>query len=550
MSREWYSSAVNGDCVSDELEQTVAVQRRTRSVAPACVVLYLAVVLGLLVTILHRDDGVFTYTLDDPYIHLALAQNIAHGHYGINLGEASSPSSSILWPFLLTPFAGSSWGMYLPLAWNLFFCAMAAWLIGRIVDGWQWGLSMQPPAESAAGDGWLEWIVRFAIAAALMLVANLAGLTFVGMEHGLQVLLAIACAAGMVEAFAGRRIPTWCLVAAALGPMVRYENFALLAAMAVVLCGQGRVRTAIKLVGISLVGPVLFSCFLLSRGLPMLPSSVLVKANLASAHGGTLFAVLRSLYGVAVKEGAWWGQIAITLLLICLMLREKQPLRRYVLGGALLAAFLHLGFGRSYWFHRYEVYALIFTTLVVSSALAEWMAETKLIWPWRSALLAGLVALGAPYAMALWQTPAAASNVYQQQYQMHRFVAEFYRNTVAVNDLGWVSYRRPTGLYVLDLWGLASPEASRQTHKSDAWLDGIVREHGAQLAMIYPDWYDEGSPDDWELLGVMCITSPRTSISQPCVSFYSTQMGDPVALKALLRDFTRTLPVSVTLALN
>ena len=74
-----------------------------------------------------------------------------------------------------------------------------------------------------------------------MLVANLAGLTFVGMEHGLQVLLAIACAAGMLEAFAARRIPAWCLWAAALGPMVRYENFALVAAVAIALWGRDAV---------------------------------------------------------------------------------------------------------------------------------------------------------------------------------------------------------------------------------------------------------------------------------------------------------------------
>mgnify|MGYP001017862235 CR=1 FL=1 len=45
--------------------------------------------------------GFFFYTLDDPYIHLALAENILRGHYGINLDEPSSPSSSIVYPFLV-----------------------------------------------------------------------------------------------------------------------------------------------------------------------------------------------------------------------------------------------------------------------------------------------------------------------------------------------------------------------------------------------------------------------------------------------------------------
>src|SRR5687768_7918900 len=38
--------------------------------------------------------GDFSYTLDDPYIHLALAENIAIGHYGIDPSESSAPASS------------------------------------------------------------------------------------------------------------------------------------------------------------------------------------------------------------------------------------------------------------------------------------------------------------------------------------------------------------------------------------------------------------------------------------------------------------------------
>jgi hypothetical protein len=35
--------------------------------------------------------GHFSYSLDDPYIHLALAQQIIRGHYGLNPGEVSAP---------------------------------------------------------------------------------------------------------------------------------------------------------------------------------------------------------------------------------------------------------------------------------------------------------------------------------------------------------------------------------------------------------------------------------------------------------------------------
>ena len=536
----WYSSAVHGDAEQEERKQGAAVRSRALSVAPACVALYLAVVLCLLIAILHRNDGVFTYTLDDPYIHLALAENLLHGHYGINPGEAASPSSSIVWPFLLTPFADRAWNEYLPLAWNVLFCGLAAWWIGRIVDNWQW-----PPPGAHARPAWLG---RFAVAVALMLVANLAGLTFVGMEHGLQVLVTVLCAAGMVEAFAGRSIPAWCLWVAVLGPTVRYENFALVAAVAVALWGQRRLLAAVRLAAASLVGPALFSFFLVSRGLPAMPTSVLVKAKAYSLAKDGLLAVLRNMYWQTnvgtMREYAWWAQLAVAVLLLYLAVRETQRVRRFVLGGALLAAALQLAVGRVNWFHRYEVYATIFTALVASTALVQ---TTRLR---RDVLLAGLLALGVPYALATWKTPAAAANVYQQQYQMHRFVADFYRGTVAVNDLGWVSYRRPAGVSVLDLWGLASPEASRQADKDADWLDTITRAHGASLAMIYPDWYPEGAPDDWDPLATMCITGPRVSIGRPCVVFYSTGVGDKARLTEQVAAFARTLPASVKITLG
>ncbi|MGD0798904.1 MAG: hypothetical protein ABR910_14400 [Acidobacteriaceae bacterium] len=520
------NGAVDGNGRAEGNGEGLSVVARggARSVAPACVAVYLAVVLGLLVAIFDRDRGVFTYTLDDPYIHLALAQSLAHGHYGINAGEASSPSSSVVWPFLLTPFAGWAWGVYLPLAWNVVFCGMAAWGIGRFVDGWR---------ERA---GWAE---RFAVACALMLVGNLAGLTFVGMEHGLQVLLAIACAVGMAEAYRGRVVPGWCLCAAALGPMVRYENFALVVAVGIALCGQGRVRGAVRLVAVSLVGPVLFSVLLVSRGLPALPTSVLVKARVYAVAGSAASEVMRT---PVVREWTWWGLLAVLGVLVWLAVREKE--RRWVLAGTMVAAVLQLAAGRFNWFHRYEVYAVVFCAMVAAMALVERVHAP--VW----GVTLGLLVLAWPYEQAVWETPAAASNVYEQQWQMGRFEREFYGKTVAVNDLGSVSYRRPSGADVVDLWGLGSPEAARQAVKDGDWMDAITQAHGAGLAMIYPDWFDEGAPDDWTPLATMCIAGERVSVSRECVVFYSTEVGDRAALTAEVAAFARTLPSEVRMTLG
>ena len=68
-------------------------------------IIFLPIITIILFIFYFNNQKVVTYTLDDPYIHLTVGKNILFGNYGINLKEFSSPSSSILFPFLLAPFS-------------------------------------------------------------------------------------------------------------------------------------------------------------------------------------------------------------------------------------------------------------------------------------------------------------------------------------------------------------------------------------------------------------------------------------------------------------
>ncbi len=92
----------------------------------------LAVFAVVLISILNVNNGHFTYSLDDPYIHLALAENIARGHYGVNLEELSSPSSSIVFPFILALLLHFGLGALAPLAFNLLCLLLTAALLWSI----------------------------------------------------------------------------------------------------------------------------------------------------------------------------------------------------------------------------------------------------------------------------------------------------------------------------------------------------------------------------------------------------------------------------------
>ena len=487
-----------------------------------------ALALGTLVCVLAATGGHFVYSLDDTYIHLALAERLAQGHYGINLGEVTSPSSSVIWPFLMLPLAGTALHAYLPLAVALACGLATAALYGRFA------------AELPMGaDDPFAHLKRLAIAALLVLVGNTIGLAFTGLEHNLQVLLAAAAALGLIEAWRGRPVPTWAIVAAAIAPAVRYEMLAITAAMAIVLAGEKRWRDAVSLCAASIILPGLLGLFLLANGNLPLPNSVISKLHATQSDGGVLGAVL-SLLRYSTREMGPKAMLWAILGILMIAARQSLGARRWVMAAAALAALLHFVVGRFGWFHRYEVYALVFCSMVALRAVAD-------LWPRYLAYAIALLAIGSTFYLgAIYRTPNAARNIYDQQYQMGRFVQEHYRKPFAVNDLGLVSFNLDKRIYVLDLWGLASNEAVRQTDKSAAWLDAITRRHDAGLAIIYDAWFDE-RPASWTRVGRLWLSSRKVTPASDNVSFYATGAGDADEIRRHLEAFGATLPAGVRL---
>ena len=473
--------------------------------------------------------------MDDPYIHLALGEQLAHGHYGINPGEAASPSSSLLWPFLLIPLAGTNVHRFLPLALNLLFGGGTAWLVGICISQW----SEIRPEDGLLGSRSLPRLKCVIVALLLLLVSNLLTLTFVGMEHCLQVMLAGVCAYGIAQALSHRPIPFVALVAAALLPSVRYEGVGLTVALAIALFGQRRrLAPSLILLAVSLAPLLLFSVYLHSRGLPFLPNSVLVKSMITVRSQGPLLRFIYIAGGNLVRgfsDQEYWPLDLLAAMLVHLWWKERDRERRWALGGATLAVVLQAVVGRNGWFTRYEVYAVFFATLVLVRILAE-----------RPPFLFGYFAMGlifcaAPYIHSTQRTPTAAADVYHQQYQMHRFVSEFHRGNFAVNDIGYVSFQRPPGEAVVDLVGLATTESAQQKDKSAAWLVSMTTRHHADLAMIFPNWFQD-LPPSWTPLGTLCLPNEPEVVAGRCVVFYSTRPEATPRLQQEIAAFVPTLP--------
>lgn len=493
-----------------------------------CAIVYLVMVAYLCMKIVKFTNGHFVYAIDDPYIHLALAENIAHGHYGINPGEFSSPSSSALWPLLLVPFAGTAFHPYLPLALNLICGVISAGLIGYFLSRWPIKLE-----ESAIGN----W-QRIVLCVLLLLVANLAGLTLLGMEHTLQVMLALSCAIGVCYAISENRVPSWCLVAAVLAPSVRYEDLSLTLAIAIVLAGLGKWAKGVLIFSLSLLPLAAFSLFLKSKGLPLLPLSVLVKGDAynGSAAGRALKLFAENIYE-ATRDPERFAIVVLTLIFVFLAVRTHIHIRRYAYAAIALVGALQLLIGRFGWFGRYEVYAIVFLTVAYLFVLSE-----KPAFPF-GLLVLSLTFAGSQFIETTRDTALSASEIYRNQYQMHRFVTEFYTGDYAVNDLGLVSFRRRPGAYVLDVYGLGSLEASRQTNKTAQWLEDVVQRHNVPLAMLWPDWFN--IPSSWTPMAKMCIPAKPIILGEQCLVFYSTSPDHDAIIRDDLHRFETTLPKGI-----
>ncbi len=127
----------------------------------------------------------------------------------------------------------------------------------------------------------------------------------------------------------------------------------------------------------------------------------------------------------------------------------------------LIAMLLHVCLVKLEWFYRYEAYLLALG--VVSLALLIGRAPDLIAGPPAvrgAAWTMMVVLLGVPLAVrslsALAAAPPAMRNVYEQQYQMARFVRDHCPPAgVAVNDIGAVSWL--SDCPVLDIVGLGTP---------------------------------------------------------------------------------------------
>ena len=224
-----------------------------------------AVVAGILILLsacsmtvwysVQSTDGTFTYPLDDTYIGMAIAKNVAlHGTWGASREFASAASSPGFILLLSACYLVTGPNVYWPLV-----LALAA-SVGCIFAADR--LMRQTPR-----------MTRMCAVLAVALLTPLSTMALIGMEHALHILLCLVFLRLSVSLIAGGRPLTWRVLAVvALMVAVRYESLFVAVGTCVLLARQRRWRASITL-GIAAWIPVIaFGAYSIAHGGALSPT--------------------------------------------------------------------------------------------------------------------------------------------------------------------------------------------------------------------------------------------------------------------------------------
>jgi hypothetical protein len=519
------------------------------------VVILWSVVL-LLATYSRAQTGMrLVYALDDPYIHMSMAKNVAtHGVWGVTRHEFSSSSSSLLWTLLLSVvYAVVGVSESAPLLLNIALATAMVLLVDRLLSR----------ADSA-------WPVscRFVILLAIGFLTPLPALIFSGMEHILHTILAIlflwTAAATLQTSDAGRPpAPRMLWILAAVLPAVRYEALFMVVVVTTLFALRRRWFVSVSLLSVALAPIAIYGLVSVAHGWFVLPNALLLKTDLADVWSGQ--GIIR-LLGYAGYERLRWAPHIVVLVTVALLLfihRFDERKGLWDRGQLMLviyatSALLHMQFAATGWFFRYEAYlvALGLFTLADTSAQDVQQARREMGGhPKRAAAklvaVLGLSALAiSPLlergVVSLRQVTKATRNIYEQHYQMGMFLKTFYSGAVvAANDIGAITFL--ADIRCVDLWGLGSRDVgiAKWAKRYDrAAMALIAQSHGVGVAIVYDQWFPGGMPQGWHKAGEWTIEK-NVVAGGDTVSFYATAPAGEHLLAARLRQFASRLPSSV-----
>jgi hypothetical protein len=499
----------------------------------------------------HATGGFFMYPLDDTFIHMVVAKSVAlYGNWGISAGEFQSASSSVLYTLLLAGlFKIFGVHVYIPFLIN----AVAASILLVVV--WK-----RLRKENIRAFG------QLIILLAIIFFTPLPILVVTGMEHTLQCLFSFLFIFGFADwlgdmGSTGRKsLPVSVFVYAVLACAIRYEGLFLVAIACLLLLYKRRIGMAF-LLGIIGILPILtFGIYSISKGSYFLPNSVLLKSDGARLS----LSGLRNFFLSAVPQKLTISEFGISttatqyllIILPLIFLLFAEPLKKsvrysYVLIILIFCTFLQLVLAATGWFYRYEAYLMLSASYIMliivyryRGELTGWLRQYPLAATFMLLML--ILPMCSRSFTAFRKASRACTNIYDQQFQMGRFLHAYYDDQViAVNDIGAVSfYKKEKNL---DLWGLANIKIARSkkdNYSTAGFLDSMARSEHAGIAVIFDIWFSDTLRAKWNKVATWTIPD-NVICADATVTFYAIDKSKTQKLKEDLQHFEANLPKGV-----
>jgi arabinofuranosyltransferase len=441
------------------------------------VALSVAVPLALFLARERQIAGVAGFPLDDSWIHLHFARNLAEGAgFAYNPGVPVAGSTAPLWTLLLAAASAALGPSLLTTkALGLAAAVGAAVLTRRAAVAWG-----APPLA--------------ALAAAVALACS--GPLVWGALSGMEVTLAAALVAAALVAHAHDRT-AWSALASALAVLARPEALVLVPLLLVARPVDGRRLAVFALITTAVLAPAVWFS-VATVGSPV-PATVAAKVE-----GGLLgwlagvrepwwqmlvarpwqfgrawlywLASINWLLPLALIPGVWFAWTrhgrALGVLTIALVVHP--------LAMAWLAPYRDPAFQEG----RYSIQLLPLVFLLAAAGVGS------LAWR-RAASVALLVLALPPLGGAADRYAWGVQNINAMQVHLGRWVQAHVPPTsrIALNDIGAIAYfsRRP----VIDLMGLVTPDIVPYRRDGESGVIRYVTAHCPDYVIVFPAWFPQ-----------------------------------------------------------
>ncbi len=492
---------------------------------------------------LQKCGGHFGYPMDDTYIHMAMARSFSqHGVWGLTQYGFSSTSSSLLYTAILAVvYAVSGPGELAPFVLNILFAYLLLFLFDWVLK--------------KAGVATLPRVMYLGL---LIFGFPLAPEVMAGMEHILHAAITIVYVFFAVRLLQ-QEMPAKLGLLSVLGAamvLARYEAIALIFVTGVLLFVRGRRQAALIFGFVSCLPVALFGLYSVSAGWLPVPNSIVAKAS--RPEKSHVFYLIHWVEQIVTAPSV--GVLVIVALAFLMVLYARRrtiwTTESLTLTLFLSAALLHMQFARVGWFFRYEAYLVALGIYACALAI---QAVVRLPRRRSTAGSRGLVyasfcavAVAAFWSRgvgAMWLEPWASRNIYEQQYQMGRFLKNYGAGeTVMLNDIGAAGFL--SDAHIVDLYGLSTIEVARAKMHHQFTQDfrrSLAARTGTKFAILYPAVYRDvgGLPPEWVPVG-----SWKIQLNQICwadtVTFYAVDPTYRQQLESNLKEFGPMLPRDVT----